>query len=930
MLKKAIKFFILFLLFARIANAQLAISSVTPTESTCQANGTLTITASGGTGPYQYEITQGPVGLTLPPAQSPSNVFNALPAGTYSIKVSDLGVDGPPFVTQTGIVVPGTYVAPVLTGSPTSPTCFNSTDGKIVGNVTGGILPYTFELVSPSVSTAGPQASETFGNLAAGDYSLRLTDGCGNIQTRVVTIEAAGGNLGEGSLVQSLTKTGCDVFGVGLTFYGIPVKEFKPPYTIKYTTTNGTGDDVTETLPLTVDQTATYSTFQVSGYNTTLSYTVTNGCGTEVTNNSFTVKRGIFVQGFTLDCKAAYQVYMTDYYGSHLQLQMFYKAPVTYQLINTDTNLEVASQIDNPVFKDFPTGNYKVVLTDACGTTDEDNFVWETVGEPVLYFFKRTDSCLDNTAVVGVGITNSKLLSVTVLSGPATASSTKSGYEYTKSYTYPFSLTLNSGDGNGPAALYGDFAPGDYLVEVTHTCGDPIQKIVTVLQSDVADYIHSFTYTQGCANANKLHFTGRQSNGNSYSGHSYTITNSANTVVGTGGGYTIDDTYNNLPSDTYKVSYSIGQVWPSVLSCDVVHEETLIIPPYSQPDIKLITNALCGPTSYAIAQPDPLKGAGPYTYAIRSQGEPAFGALQSNPDFAIAVPGVYDIQMIDACGNSTTKSVSMGTVTLPAPTKTGTGCIGSTDTQISMPLNPAYTYTWTRPNNTTYTGNVLTINPVTAGDIGTYGLAITSNVTGCTSTTNTSFSLSSSCVLPVKLISFKVDKSEQNVLLTWETAIEEAMDGYGIERSTNARNFESIGFIKSSNVIQRKYWSYVDKNVEIPQSYYYRLKMINLDGTFAYSTMRAVTLGSPDQALRVFSNPVGSGQTKLKLPKAMEAELLRINVFNINGRILKNEKVQATGSILEMDYLSSLKSGTYLIRVESASGNSNTVKFIVP
>jgi hypothetical protein len=106
--------------------------------------------------------------------------------------------------------------------------------------------------------------------------------------------------------------------------------------------------------------------------------------------------------------------------------------------------------------------------------------------------------------------------------------------------------------------------------------------------------------------------------------------------------------------------------------------------------------------------------------------------------------------------------------------------------------------------------------------------------------------------------------------------------------------------------------------------------MINLDGTFAYSTMRAVTLGSPDQALRVFSNPVGSGQTKLKLPKAMEAELLRINVFNINGRILKNEKVQATGSILEMDYLSSLKSGTYLIRVESASGNSNTVKFIVP
>src|SRR5581483_1522005 len=73
------------------ANAQcpaaspLVISSISPTESRCAASGSATVSASGGSTPYTYSITAGPITAA---AQS-SNVLQSLPPGTYTIQVTD-------------------------------------------------------------------------------------------------------------------------------------------------------------------------------------------------------------------------------------------------------------------------------------------------------------------------------------------------------------------------------------------------------------------------------------------------------------------------------------------------------------------------------------------------------------------------------------------------------------------------------------------------------------------------------------------------------------------------------------------------------------------------------------------------------------------------------------------------------------------------
>src|SRR4051812_37552719 len=73
------------ILFPRISFAQLQINSITATPSTCSNNGTISVNASTTSLPMLYSITGGPV---TQPVQT-ANVFNSLPPGMYTVRVTD-------------------------------------------------------------------------------------------------------------------------------------------------------------------------------------------------------------------------------------------------------------------------------------------------------------------------------------------------------------------------------------------------------------------------------------------------------------------------------------------------------------------------------------------------------------------------------------------------------------------------------------------------------------------------------------------------------------------------------------------------------------------------------------------------------------------------------------------------------------------------
>jgi hypothetical protein len=158
-------------------------AAITPYESRCAATGSVKIIATGGSGSYKYKVT-GPVNINFTSADS----ITGLSSGVYSVIVNDI-VTNCTF-TQANVVVAGSYKDPRFTLNTFDVTCDNGNNGSVsLNSQLFGRGPFMYSIVAPSPMGVGAtNTTGTFNSLIAGIYTIKLTDSCGGIQTRLVTI----------------------------------------------------------------------------------------------------------------------------------------------------------------------------------------------------------------------------------------------------------------------------------------------------------------------------------------------------------------------------------------------------------------------------------------------------------------------------------------------------------------------------------------------------------------------------------------------------------------------------------------------------------------------------------------------------------------------------------------------------------------------
>ena len=142
--------------------------NIITTGSTCnRGDGVITVTASGGTPPYSYDINGW--------GQRPIGYFAGLGAQSYSLTVEDAAGA---VVAQVVTITNSLDQPTVRIASSTAPTCPRSNDGTITLAATGGTPPYRY-----SMDAVNYQASNVFTNLTPGMYSFYVTDanGCRNV-----------------------------------------------------------------------------------------------------------------------------------------------------------------------------------------------------------------------------------------------------------------------------------------------------------------------------------------------------------------------------------------------------------------------------------------------------------------------------------------------------------------------------------------------------------------------------------------------------------------------------------------------------------------------------------------------------------------------------------------------------------------------------
>ena len=108
--------------------------------------------------------------------------------------------------------------------------------------------------------------------------------------------------------------------------------------------------------------------------------------------------------------------------------------------------------------------------------------------------------------------------------------------------------------------------------------------------------------------------------------------------------------------------------------------------------------------------------------------------------------------------------------------------------------------------------------------------------------------------LPLHLLSFSCRPKAGSNLLQWQTTAEINTEAFEVERSMDGLHFSSIGTIASSNSSGTNDYAYTDNFLSL-SLYFYRLKMIDQDGSFSYSKIIRTASGSTVTP-NVFPNPV--------------------------------------------------------------------------
>jgi len=118
--------------------------------------------------------------------------------------------------------------------------------------------------------------------------------------------------------------------------------------------------------------------------------------------------------------------------------------------------------------------------------------------------------------------------------------------------------------------------------------------------------------------------------------------------------------------------------------------------------------------------------------------------------------------------------------------------------------------------------------------------------------------------VPVEIISFDVilNSDQKEISLDWIVGQEINVDKYIIQKSFDTDTWDEIGEVAATNSNSHRQLNYSDTDLYIKDyNYYYRIKVVDLDGSIAYSDIQSVYLDSKatQQTVSFYPNPFTSG-----------------------------------------------------------------------
>lgn len=173
--------------------------------------------------------------------------------------------------------------------------------------------------------------------------------------------------------------------------------------------------------------------------------------------------------------------------------------------------------------------------------------------------------------------------------------------------------------------------------------------------------------------------------------------------------------------------------------------------------------------------------------------------------------------------------------------------------------------------------------------------------------------------VPVKLESFTARPVRNTSQLQWNVSMEDNVWMYEIQHSTHGFNFEALPKIALATKKPTYQFTHETPSRGIN---YYRLRIVDKDGSRSYSEIRVVSFGSTGE-FTIFPNPAVEF-VNVKIPASMTNSAVTVTISDMSGKRVFN-KLISTAAAIELLDIRNLANGKYVIQVKNNNQSDQAI-----
>ncbi|HYM94791.1 MAG TPA: T9SS type A sorting domain-containing protein, partial [Chitinophagaceae bacterium] len=162
--------------------------------------------------------------------------------------------------------------------------------------------------------------------------------------------------------------------------------------------------------------------------------------------------------------------------------------------------------------------------------------------------------------------------------------------------------------------------------------------------------------------------------------------------------------------------------------------------------------------------------------------------------------------------------------------------------------------------------------------------------------------------------------SNKGTILNWQAANEVDFARYEVERSSNGFDFSVIGSRNAlgNNMAGKQQYQYNDDLSAINGNvFYYRLKMVDIDGKAVYSNIVLIRKDEKNiNGISIAPNPVMNGVANVRFTSSSGGSV-ELRVVDLSGKMVlrQQNQIYAGNNSISLNDLSRLQSGIYTLQV---------------